>query len=63
MSWLIPDDSLDKDTVAEMFLKGWLACVDNVFRLTRLFNGFDRLTERRAGRTRSGMDTILISPR
>ena len=43
MSWITPDNSLDEDTVAHMFLKGRLARVDNVFMLTRrLFNAFER---------------------
>ena len=43
MSWITPDNSLDEDTVARMFLKGRLARVDNVFMLTRrLFNAFER---------------------
>ena len=35
MSWLTPDDSLDEDTVARMYLRGRLGRVDNVFQLTR----------------------------
>ena len=43
MSWQTPDKSLDKDTVAKMYLRGRLARVDNVFQLTRrLFNAFER---------------------
>ena len=43
MCWLTPDDSLDEDTVADMYLIGRLAGVDNVFQLTRrLFNAFER---------------------
>ena len=43
MCWLTPDDSLDADTKARMFLRAGLARVDNVFQLTRrLFNAFER---------------------
>ena len=43
MSWLTPDDSLDEDTVAEMFLRAGIARVDNVFQLTRrLFNPLEK---------------------
>ena len=43
MCWLTPDDSLDEDTVAAMFLKGRTARVDNVFQLSRrLFHAFER---------------------
>ena len=41
--WLTPDDSLDEDTVAGMYLMGRIARVDNVFQLTRrLFNAFEK---------------------
>ena len=43
MCWLTPDDALDTDTKAAMFLKAGLARVDNVFQMTRrLFNAFER---------------------
>lgn len=43
MCWLTPDDSLDEDTVARMYLRGRIARVDNVFQLTRrLFNAFEK---------------------
>lgn len=43
MCWLTPDDSLDEDTVARMYLRGRIARVDNVFLLTRrLFNAFEK---------------------
>ena len=43
MCWLTPDDSLDEDTVAGMYLLGRIARVDNVFQLTRrLFNAFEK---------------------
>ena len=43
MCWLTPDDTLDADAKAAMFLKAGLARVDNVFQMTRrLFNAFER---------------------
>ena len=43
MSWLTPDELLDEDTVAKMYLKGRLARVDNVFQVARrLFSGLER---------------------
>ena len=43
VSWITPDVSLDKDTVARMFLDCRLSRVDNVFMLTRrLFNAFEK---------------------
>ena len=43
MCWLTPDESLDEDTVAAMYLIGRIARVDNVFQLTRrLFNAFEK---------------------
>ena len=43
MCWLTPDDSMDPDTKARMFLAAGLARVDNVFQMTRrLINAFER---------------------
>ena len=43
MCWLTPDDSLDPDAHARMFLAAGLARVDNVFQMTRrLINAFER---------------------
>ena len=43
MCWLTPDDSLDPDAQAQMFLAAGLARVDNVFQMTRrLINPFER---------------------
>ena len=43
MCWLTPDDCLDPDAKARMFLAAGLACVDNVFQMTRrLINAFER---------------------
>ena len=43
MCWLTPDDGLDADAQAEMFLASGLARVDNVFQMTRrLINAFER---------------------
>ena len=43
MSWLTPDDALEEDTVAEMFLRAGIARVDNVFQLTRrLFSALEK---------------------
>ena len=43
MCWLTPDDGLDADAKAAMFLRAGLARVDNVFQMTRrLFNAFER---------------------
>lgn len=43
MSWQTPNESLDEDTEAKIYLRGRLARVDNVFQLTRrLFNAFER---------------------
>ncbi len=43
MCWLTPDDALDADAKAAMFLRAGLARVDNVFQMTRrLFNAFER---------------------
>ena len=43
MCWLTPDESLDADAKARMFLAAGLARVDNVFQMTRrLINAFER---------------------
>jgi len=43
MCWLTPDESLDADAQARMFLAAGLARVDNVFQMTRrLINAFER---------------------
>ncbi|MDE0372436.1 MAG: hypothetical protein OXI73_07830 [Rhodospirillales bacterium] len=43
MCWLTPDNSLDTDAQARMFLAAGLARVDNVFQMTRrLINAFER---------------------
>ena len=43
MCWLTPDDDLDPDMKAKMFLSAGLARVDNVFQMTRrLINAFER---------------------
>ena len=43
MCWLTPDDSLNVDAQAQMFLAAGLARVDNVFQMTRrLINAFER---------------------
>ena len=43
MCWLTPDDGLNPDTKARMFLDAGLARVDNVFQMTRrLINAFER---------------------
>ena len=43
MSWITPDNALDEDAVARMFLNCRLSRVDNVFMLTRrLFNALEK---------------------
>ena len=52
--WLTPDNALDEDTVASMYLGARLARVDNVFMLTRrLFSAFERPIG-----TSSGQNTV-----
>ena len=54
MCWLTPDNALDEDTVASMYLCARLARVDNVFMLTRrLFSAFERPIG-----TSSGQNTV-----
>ena len=44
MCWLTPDEDLDEDRVADLYLRSGLARVDNAFqKIRRLFNAFERL--------------------
>ena len=54
MSWITPDNALDQDTVARMFLDCRLSRVENVFMLARrLFNAFEKPI-----RTPSGQNAV-----
>ena len=46
MSWMTPDDSINEDRKADMYLRAGLARVDNTFqKARRLVNGFERPIE------------------
>ena len=43
VSWMTPDEGVDEDLRAFMFLRAGIARVDNIFQMTRrLFNAFER---------------------
>ena len=43
VAWMTPNDSIDEDRKADMYLQARIAAVDNVFQRTRrLFNAFER---------------------